>query len=150
MLASPDLTIFLVDVPGHADFLKNTIRGLSWVDAAALVIAADDGVMPQTKEHLEILSFFGTKKGFVVLSKADLVDEETLELARLEIEELVRDTFLERSKIVAFSAVDGRGLDEVREEITNTATIVSGKSLDAPFRLWIDQVKGFPPDSEPW
>ena len=144
MLASPDLTISLVDVPGHTDFLKNTIRGLSCVDAAALVIAADDGVMPQTKEHLEILSFFGTKKGFVVLSKADLVDEETLELARLEIEELVRDTFLERSKIVAFSAVDGRGLDEVREEITNTATIVPGKSLDAPFRLWIDQVKGFP------
>ena len=144
MLASPDLTISLVDVPGHTDFLKNTIRGLSCVDAAALVIAADDGVMPQTKEHLEILSFFGTKKGFVVLSKADLVDEETLELARLEIEELVRDTFLERSKIVAFSAVDGRGLDEVREEIINTATIVPGKSLDAPFRLWIDQVKGFP------
>ena len=144
MLASPDLTISLVDVPGHTDFLKSTIRGLSCVDAAALVIAADDGVMPQTKEHLEILSFFGTKKGFVVLSKADLVDEETLELARLEIEELVRDTFLERSKIVAFSAVDGRGLDEVREEITNTATIVPGKSLDAPFRLWIDQVKGFP------
>ncbi|PIP48548.1 MAG: selenocysteine-specific translation elongation factor [Deltaproteobacteria bacterium CG23_combo_of_CG06-09_8_20_14_all_51_20] len=144
MLASPDLTISLVDVPGHTDFLKNTIRGLSCVDAAALVIAADDGVMPQTKEHLEILSFFGTKKGFVVLSKADLVDEETLELARFEIEDLVRDTFLEQSKTITFSAVDGRGLDEVREEIINTATIVPGKSLDAPFRLWIDQVKGFP------
>ena len=144
MLASPDLTISLVDVPGHTDFLKSTIRGLSCVDAAALVIAADDGVMPQTKEHLEILSFFGTKKGFVVLSKADLVDEETLELARFEIEDLVRDTFLEQSKTITFSAVDGRGLDEVREEIINTATIVPGKSLDAPFRLWIDQVKGFP------
>lgn len=68
------LRVALIDVPGHTDFLKNTIRGLSNIDAAVLIVAADDGVMPQTREHIEILRFLGTKTGFVVLSKADLVD----------------------------------------------------------------------------
>jgi len=89
-LTTSGLSIALVDVPGHTDFLKNTIRGLSCVDMAILVVASDDGVMPQTREHLEILDLFGAKTGFVVLSKADRVDRETLELAELEIREVVR------------------------------------------------------------
>jgi selenocysteine-specific elongation factor len=144
MAYSPDLTISLVDVPGHTDFLKNTIRGLSCVDAAVLVIAADDGVMPQTIEHLEILKSFGTKKGFVVLSKADLVDDEILELAQLEVEELLKDTFLDKCRVIPFSAADHRGLEDVRAEIFKTASLVPGKDTEAPFRLWIDQVKAFP------
>jgi selenocysteine-specific elongation factor len=73
-------TVALIDVPGHTDFLKNTIRGLNGVDMAILVVAADDGVMPQTREHLEILKSFNVSSGLVVLSKTDLVDEETSDL----------------------------------------------------------------------
>ncbi len=89
--------IALVDVPGHSDFLKNTIRGLSSVDAAILVVAADDGVMPQTKDHLEVLKFLKAKGGFIVLSKADVVDLETIELAEMEIREIVEGSFLRRN-----------------------------------------------------
>jgi len=135
--------IALVDVPGHTHFLKNTIRGLSSVDMAVLVVAADDGVMPQTLEHIQILNFFGAKEGFIVLSKADLVDDETLELAKLEITELVEGTSFEETPIIPFSAVDRRGLDEIRCNIEKMAENTTGKSLHAPFRLWIDQVKGF-------
>lgn len=137
-------TVAFVDVPGHTDFMKNTIRGLSSVDAAILVVAADDGVMPQTSEHIEILRFFGVKTGFVVLSKADLVDEETLELAGLELRELLEGGFLEHSPIIPFSAIDGRGLGEVRTEVEGLVEALPGKDLQAPFRLWVDQIKSFP------
>jgi selenocysteine-specific elongation factor len=90
----------LVDVPGHTDFLKNTIRGLSNIDMAILVVAADDGVMPQTLEHIEILNLLKIKTGFIVLSKADLVDNETVELAELEIRDLISSTFLEAKPII--------------------------------------------------
>jgi selenocysteine-specific elongation factor len=133
----------VVDVPGHTDFLKNTIRGLSAVDLGILVVAADDGVMPQTLEHIQILDFFGAKGGLIVLSKADLVDDETMELAELEIRELTEGTFLEEKPIVPFSLLDLRGLEEIRLSIEEAAEGVSGKNLQAPFRCWIDQVKGF-------
>ncbi|MBN2126279.1 MAG: selenocysteine-specific translation elongation factor, partial [Deltaproteobacteria bacterium] len=133
----------LVDVPGHTDFMKNTIRGLSGIDMAVLVVAADDGVMPQTIEHLEILEFFGVKNGFTVLSKADLVDGETLELAEMEIGELTEGTFLARKPILPFSALDRRGLEGIREAIGEEAGITPGKDPQGPFRLWIDQIKGF-------
>jgi len=135
--------IALVDVPGHTDFLKNTIRGLSTVDMGILVVAADDGVMPQTLEHIQILNFFGTKGGFIVLSKADLVDDETLDLAEFEIRELVEGTFLEEKPVIPFSAIDQRGLDEIRIRIQEAAERISCKALESPFRLWIDQVKSF-------
>ncbi len=136
--------VALMDVPGHIDFMKNTIRGLSNVDAAVVIVAADDGVMPQTREHIEILRFFGVETGFVVLSKADLVDEETLELAGLEVRELLEGSFLENSSIIPFSETDRRGLDEVRAEVEWLVEASCGKDLQAPFRLWIDQVKSFP------
>jgi len=135
--------IALVDVPGHTDFLKNIIRGLSTVDMAILVVAADDGVMPQTLEHIQALNFFGAKGGFIVLSKSDLVDDETRELAELEIRELVEGTFLEGKPVIPFSSVDQRGLDEIRIKIHEMAEIVAQKDLESPFRLWIDQVKSF-------
>lgn len=134
------LSIALVDVPGHTDFLKNTIRGLSCVDMAVLVVAADDGVMPQTREHLEILDFFGAKTGFVVLSKADMVDQETLQLAELEIRELTAGTIFQDSPVIPFSALDRRGLPRVRRAIEEGAGHVESKSIGDPFRLWIDQV----------
>ncbi|HOO90550.1 MAG TPA: selenocysteine-specific translation elongation factor [Syntrophales bacterium] len=136
--------IALIDVPGHVDFLKNAIRGLSVVDMAILVVAADDGVMPQTREHLDILDLFGVKGGFVVLNKADLVDNSIIELAELEIRDAVCGTFLEGKPIVSFSAVDRRGLADVQRNIEMESEILAGKNLAAPFRLWIDQVRGFP------
>ncbi|WP_207692216.1 SelB C-terminal domain-containing protein [Desulfonema limicola] len=133
----------LVDVPGHTDFLKNTIRGLSAVDLAVLVAAADDGVMPQTREHLKILEFMNAKGGIVVVSKSDLVDNETLELAGLEIEELVKGSFLENKPILPFSAVDKSGKSNILKAIDQESTNISGKHSDTFFRLWIDQVRHF-------
>lgn len=135
--------IALVDVPGHTDFLKNAIRGLSSVDMAILVVAADDGVMPQTLEHLEILNHIGVKSGFVVLSKADLVDDEILELAELEIRDVTGGAFLEGKPVLPFSAIDRRGLADIRLNIEMESERVAGKDIDAPFRLWIDQVRSF-------
>ena len=133
----------LIDVPGHTDFLKNTIRGLSCVDAAVLVVAADDGVMPQTRDHLEILGYLGAEAGFVILSKADLVDDETLELAEIEIAEEVHGTFLQDAPIIRFSALECRGLEEIRAELDQLPMRCCGRAQHAPFRLWIDQVRSF-------
>ncbi len=132
--------VALVDVPGHRDFRKNTIRGLSAVGAAVLVVAADDGVMPQTLDHLEILRYMGAGTGFTVLSKADLVDSETLELAELEIRELVRGTFLEGCPVVPFSAVDLRGLHEILSALEQLAETSRPEAVHPVFRLWIDRV----------
>lgn len=136
-------SIALMDVPGHSDFLKNTIRGLSSVDLAVLVVAADDGVMPQTLDHLEVLKFLKAQGGFIVLSKTDLVDEETVGLAELEIREIVKDTFLEGKPVLPFSAIDNRGLPDILRSLEKEGKKAQGKSIKAPFRLWIDQVRTF-------
>jgi selenocysteine-specific elongation factor len=137
-------SIALVDCPGHSDYLKNTIRGLSSVDMAILVVAADDGVMPQTLDHLEVLKVLKAESGFVVLNKTDLVDEETIELADLEIRETVQGTFLENKPIIPFSALDQRGLPEILSTLEKLRKKVQGKSTQSPFRLWIDQARHFP------
>ncbi|WP_373501009.1 SelB C-terminal domain-containing protein [Desulfococcus sp.] len=134
----------LIDVPGHTDFLKNTIRGLCAVDLAVLVVAADDGVMPQTVEHLNILTTLGAAGGLVVVGKSDLVDAETLELARMEVEDLVRGTFLEGKPVVPFSARTEQGRSAVLGALEAELALAGGKRGDAPFRLWIDQVRQFP------
>lgn len=135
------LHLALVDVPGHTDFLKNTIRGLSAVDFGILVVAADDGVMPQTIEHIDILSLMGAGSGLVVLSKTDLVDRETAELAALEIADAVTGTFLENRPIIPFSAMTRKGLDDIMDAIDATARNLSPKTSNSPVRLWIDQVR---------
>jgi selenocysteine-specific elongation factor len=135
--------VALVDIPGHTDFFKNAIRGLSCIDMVILVVAADDGVMPQTQEHLEILKFLRIKNGFIVLSKADLVDDETLELAELEIVDIIKNTFLEGKPILPFSAIDRKGLEDVRRNIGVEVERTAEKNVMAPFRLWVDQVKSF-------
>jgi selenocysteine-specific elongation factor len=141
----PDGTVTaFVDVPGHRDFLKNTVRGLQGVDFAVLLVAADDGVMPQTKEHLDILTFFRVNDGIVVLSKIDCVDREILELAELESMELTRGTFLEGKPVIRFSARTGAGRDEAIEAIDRALASGSNKKTTNGFRLWIDQVRGFP------
>jgi len=110
---------------------------------AILVVAADDGVMPQTLEHIQILDFFGAKGGFIVLSKADLVDKENQELAEIEIRELIEGTFFEGKPVIPFSAIDRRGLDDIRINIEKLAKKIPDKDIKSPFRLWSDQVKTF-------
>jgi selenocysteine-specific elongation factor len=136
--------VALIDVPGHTDFLKNAIRGLSGVDLAILVVAADDGVMPQTREHLEILSFFMAASGLVVLTKTDLVDEETLELAELEVNETLAGTFLEDCPIIRFSAKHPELGAAVTQGLEDQLRRLPGKKSHGPFRLWVDQVKSIP------
>ena len=138
-------TISLVDVPGHTDFMKNTIRGLSAIDSAILVVAANDGVMPQTREHFEILRLLEIETGFVVLSKADLVDRETLELATLEVYDLASGSFLEKSPVIPFHGINTRGRDEIIAAIETLVSITKGrKDSHRPFRLFIDQIRTFP------
>ncbi|MBU1205935.1 MAG: selenocysteine-specific translation elongation factor [Proteobacteria bacterium] len=138
------VTISLVDVPGHTDFMKNTIRGLSAVDSAILVVSANDGVMPQTREHFEILRFLGIETGFIVLSKADLVDRETLELATLEVYDFVSGSFLEKSPVIPFYGINMRGRDEIIAAIeTLVSTTRRRKDSHRPFRLFIDQIRNF-------
>ena len=137
------IQLALVDVPGQTSFLKNTIRGLSCVDMAILVVAADDGIMPGTLEHLNILNLLKLKSGLIVLSKADLVDDETLELGKLEIMDQIKGTFLEGKPIISYSAIDRRGMNEIRLNIERQVKNIAGKNQHAPFRLWIDQTRSF-------
>ncbi len=131
----------VIDVPGHTDYLKNTIRGLNSVDVGVLVVAADDGVMPQTLEHLEILKFFNASSGFVVLSKIDLVDEETADMAELEIKDLLSGTFLEHQPVYRFSARRPEMAADILGAIDAAAGSLPAKKRNLSFRLWIDQVK---------
>src|SRR5437660_1518882 len=109
-----DYRLGIVDVPGHERFVKNMLAGATGIDIALLVVAADDSVMPQTREHLEILRLLGLRHGLIALTKCDLVDETTREVVELEIRELVQDTFLEAAPIVRTSAHSGEGIAELK------------------------------------
>ena len=130
----------IVDVPGHEKFIKNMLAGAGGIDLALLVIAADEGVMPQTVEHLDILSLLGIQDGLVVLTKADLVDADWLELVRTQAGELVRGTFLEGKPILPVSAITGAGLPELKDALHRLVLNSQEKSALAPFRLPIDRV----------
>jgi selenocysteine-specific elongation factor len=134
-------SVALIDVPGHTDFLKNTIRGLNSVDMAILVVAANDGVMPQTREHLEILKSFHAGSGLVVLSKTDLVDEETLDLAELELNELLGSFFLEQRPILKFTHQRPELGTKIVNSVDKALNDLPHKQVDQPFRMWIDQVR---------
>src|SRR5207248_3644722 len=114
--ASLDLGAYrlgIVDVPGHERFVKNLLAGATGVDLALLVVAADDSVMPQTREHLEILRLLGLRHGVIALTKCDLVDATTLEVVALEVRELVRDSFLADAPLVPSAATTGEGIPEL-------------------------------------
>jgi selenocysteine-specific elongation factor len=140
--ASLDLGEFrlgIVDVPGHERFVKNMLAGATGIDLAVLVIAADDGIMPQTREHLEILRLLGLKHGVIALTKCDLVDETTREIAMLEIRELVAGSFLEEAPIIPTSAHSGAGLPELKAAIENACRRVEEHTHAEWFRLAIDR-----------
>ena len=129
-----------VDVPGHERFVKNMLAGVGGIDLAMLVIAADEGVMPQTREHLAICSLLHIHTGMVVLTKADLVEPDWLELVKDDVATLVRGTFLEDAPIVAASARTGAGLEEVRAAIRSLAARIPPRAADQLPRLPIDRV----------
>ena len=116
-----DVHFGFVDVPGHERFVRNMVAGASGIDLVMLVIAADEGVMPQTREHFDICRLLGVKGGIVVLTKIDMVDADTRELARIDAAELVGGSFLEGARIIPASARTGEGIDELKEALADTA-----------------------------
>jgi selenocysteine-specific elongation factor len=130
----------VIDVPGHERFLKNMLAGAGGIDLVILVIAADEGVMPQTREHLDILRILHTEKGVVAITKADLVDEDWLELVREDIREVLRGTFLADAPMIPVSSITGAGLDVLRATVDSVADEVQGRSPIGPWRLPIDRV----------
>lgn len=135
-----DLHIGIVDVPGHEKFVKNMVAGASGIDLVAMIIAADEGVMPQTVEHLEICSLLGIRRGMVVLTKIDMVDEEWLELVREDVAEFLEGTFLEDSPMVAVSSSTGKGIDEFVKVLGEVARDAPERSPINLFRLPVDRV----------
>ncbi|MFO7652821.1 MAG: selenocysteine-specific translation elongation factor [Candidatus Krumholzibacteriia bacterium] len=137
------LSLGVVDMPGHERFVRQMVAGAGGVDLALLVVAADEGVMPQTVEHLEILDSLDVRGGVVVLSKLDQVDDELVEVAREELLELLEGTFLEGRPVVGTSVPAGRGLDELRAALTAEAHRLTPRP-EAPFRLPVDRVFTMP------
>ena len=136
----------IVDVPGHEKFIKNMLAGACGIDIVLLVVAADEGVMPQTVEHLDILNYLGVKKGIIVLTKCDLVDEDFISLVKDEVKEKTKGLFIENAPIVEVDSVSGRGLEELVKKIDEISEDIEEKKIDAPARMSIDRVfslKGF-------
>ena len=135
-----------VDVPGHERFVRNMLAGASGIDLVMLVIAADESIKPQTREHFEICKLLGVRRGLIALTKRDLVDSDLLETVRLEVREFVAGSFLEGAPVVAVSARTGEGLDELKAELKRLSLETEARPLDFPFRLPIDRafvIKGF-------
>ena len=132
--------VAIVDVPGHERFVKNMLAGATGVDLVLLVVAADEGVMPQTREHLAIVNLLRVTRGVVALTKADLVDEETLGVVRSEVEELLAPTGLRGIPIVPVSSATGEGMDRLTEALEAVVAEASGRSAEGPARYPIDRV----------
>ena len=141
-----DLRIGFVDVPGHERFVKNMLAGAHGIDLLALVIAADEGVMPQTREHFDICRLLGVSNGLVVITKTDLVDEEMLALVEDDAHELIAGSFLEDAPLVSVSSRTGAGMDQLRSRLVELGKRVPPRSKDFTTRLPIDRafsMKGF-------
>ena len=139
-------SVGIVDVPGHEKFIKNMLAGACGIDIVLLVVAADEGVMPQTVEHLDILNYLGVKKGIIVLTKCDLIDEDFISLVKDEVKEKTKGLFIENAPIVEVDSVSGRGLEELVKKIDEISEDIEEKKIDAPARMSIDRVfslKGF-------
>jgi selenocysteine-specific elongation factor len=142
------LRLGFVDVPGHERFVRNMLAGIGGIDLVLLVIAADESIKPQTREHFDICRLLSVRRGIAVLTKSDLVDRETLDVVKLEMEEFLRDSFLDpaHSSVVAVSSLTGAGLDQLRQALVETATGVRARDSSALARLPVDRVftmKGF-------
>ena len=135
-----------IDVPGHERFIKNMVAGVSTVDMVMFVIAADDGIMPQTREHLDILQLLQLKRGLIAVTKIDLVEQEWLDLVIADIQELVKNTFLEEAPILPVSSTTSAGIEALRQELEKQISKVEARKDQGIFWLPIDRaftIKGF-------
>ncbi len=130
----------IVDVPGHERFVKNMVAGAAGIDFVMLIIAADEGVMPQTREHLEICSLLGIKHGFVALTKIDMVDEEWISLVQEDVKTFLQGTFLEDAPIFPVSSLTKQGLDALREHVVQCSKTLSPSRESTLFRLPVDRI----------
>ena len=140
------LSLGFVDVPGHERFVKNMLAGVGGIDLVMLVVAADESVMPQTREHFDICRLLHVPRGLVVITKADLVEAELREIAAIEVRELTKGSFLEDAPVVFVSSKTGEGVEELRRVLLQTADSVEGRPSSGLFRLPVDRVfsmKGF-------
>jgi selenocysteine-specific elongation factor len=145
-LALGDWQFGFVDVPGHERFVKNMLAGAHGLDLVMLIVAADESIMPQTREHFDICRLLQVKSGLVALTKADLVDEELLELAHAEVEDFVKGSFLENAPIIPLSSKTGTGIDELKNALLTLAAQTQPKTTSATPRLPVDRafsIKGF-------
>jgi selenocysteine-specific elongation factor len=143
---TPELRLGFVDVPGHERFVKNMLAGVGGIDLVLFVVAADESIKPQTREHFDICRLLGIPRGIIALTKSDLVDPDLVGLVRLEVEELVAGSFLAGAPVVPVSSTTGAGLDELRKALADAAGAVPEKNAAGHFRLPIDRVftvKGF-------
>jgi selenocysteine-specific elongation factor len=141
-----DLRVGFIDVPGHERFVKNMLAGVGGIDLVLLVVAADESIKPQTREHFDICRLLGISKGLVVVTKSDLVERDILDLVKMEIQEFVKGSFLEGAPVVAASTRTGDSLDLLKSELRRLGLEVAAKSDRLPFRLPIDRafvMKGF-------
>ena len=141
-----DVKVGFVDVPGHEKFVKNMLAGASGIDLVLLVIAADEGVMPQTREHFEICRLLGIEHGIVVLTKSDLVEEEFLDLVKLDVSELVENSFLNDAPVISVSSKTGDGIVNLKKSLNQSISDIPTRKNDFVTRLPIDRVftvKGF-------
>lgn len=141
-----ELDISIIDVPGHKNFVNTMISGANGIDFVLLIIAADSGIMPQTREHIQIMQALGIKKGIVVVNKIDLVSSDLLQLLEEDIQDFLKDTFLENSDIVYVSAKNNVGVDLLKQQIFLLADSLNSANTNGLFRQYIDrsfQVKGF-------
>ncbi|MCD4797262.1 MAG: selenocysteine-specific translation elongation factor [Candidatus Cloacimonetes bacterium] len=133
-------SVGIVDVPGHADFIKTMVSGACGIDFVMLVIAADEGIMPQTEEHLQIMKTLGIQYGIIVLTKIDLVDKDLLEMATEEVETFVKDSFLKDAPVVKVSSETNQGLDELAQTITDIIQKIPQRNFEGTFRMYADRV----------
>ena len=136
----------IVDVPGHEKFVKNMVAGVTGMDLVAFIIAADEGIMPQTVEHFEICRLLGVKQGIIIITKKDMVDEEWLEMVTEEVQEYCEGSFLEEAPLVHVSSISGDGMDEVRNLLDSFVSAQQFQDVYGPFRLPVDRIfamKGF-------
>jgi selenocysteine-specific elongation factor len=142
------LRLGFIDVPGHERFVRNMLAGVGGIDLVLLVIAADESIKPQTREHFDICRLLSVRRGIAVLTKSDLVDRETLDVVRLEVEEFLRNSFLDpaQSSVIAVSSLTGTGLDDLKQALVKAAAEIPARDSSALARLPIDRVftmKGF-------
>ena len=146
--AGEPIRIGFVDVPGHERFVRNMLAGVGGIDLVLLVIAADESIKPQTREHFDICRLLAVQRGITVLTKSDLVDPETLEVVMMEVADFLKGSFLDpaTSPIIPVSSRTGAGLDQLRSEMARLAAETAAKDSAAVFRLPMDRVftmKGF-------